>query len=577
MLKTLKKYYKFSGEYGPVMKNSLLLGILQSVFVALKLPAMWIVLRAYFNGSLDLKICLIAFAVMFLGILGDGFCQTKMTLAYTKAGYLTTAFKRVSIAEHLKVVPMGYFNEKSLGNIASVATNTCAWIQEVATRIILLVGKGLSTTLIIVLLITVYNWKVGLILVAGLIVFMLINTWMQTYSKKFVPGLDRSKTELVSAVLEYLQGVSLVRSYNLDQEANQRVDEAIEEANKAFFKAEKILLPFNFAMPFFLKLFATLFIGASVSLFIDGGLPIADTIVLIVSAFIVFSELETTGNLSGLVRLIDRHIDVINEVEDTPAMDIDGEEIKPDNHDISFDNVDFSYGDRKVIDGVSLDIPEKTFTAIVGPSGGGKTTLCNLIARFWDVDKGSVSIGGRDVREYSLESLMDNISMVFQRVYLFNDTVANNIAFGAEDKSMDKIIEAAKKACCHDFIMGLPDGYQTVIGDGGASLSGGERQRISVARAMMKDAPIIILDEGTANVDPENENLLIEAIEKLTQDKTVIMIAHRLKTIRNADQILVVEGGKITGRGKHEELMAQQGLYHDFIEQRKKSIGWKIA
>ena len=215
--------------------------------------------------------------------------------------------------------------------------------------------------------------------------------------------------------------------------------------------------------------------------------------------------------------------------------------------------------------------------AIVGPSGGGKTTITSLIARFWDVDEGEVTLGGRNVKDYSFDSLMENFSFVFQRVYLFEDTIANNIRFGRPEASMDEVIAAAKKACCHDFIMSLPEGYDTVVAEGGATLSGGEKQRIAIARAIMKDAPIIILDEATANVDPENEKELTEAIENLTREKTIIMIAHRLKTVRHADQIVVVDKGRIVQKGTHEDLMREEGIYKNFVSGRKKAVSWKIA
>ena len=225
---------------------------------------------------------------------------------------------------------------------------------------------------------------------------------------------------------------------------------------------------------------------------------------------------------------------------------------------------------------MTLNIPEKTTTAIVGPSGGGKTTLVNLLARFWDVDAGAVSLGGRNVKDYDMDSLMSNFSFVFQNVYLFHDTIANNIRFGQPEADLEDVIAAAKKACCHDFISALPDGYGTVVGEGGASLSGGEKQRISIARAMMKDAPVIFLDEATANVDPENENELMRAIQALTAEKTVVMIAHRLKTVEHADQILVIDHGRIVQQGTHSELMEQDGIYRDFIGERREAASWKV-
>ena len=282
------------------------------------------------------------------------------------------------------------------------------------------------------------------------------------------------------------------------------------------------------------------------------------------------------AGFSALIRSVSICVDQANEILSIPEMDIDGEEIEPESHDIELKNVTFAYENRTIIDGVDLKIPEHTATAIVGPSGGGKTTLTSLMARFWDVKSGEVLLGGKNVKDYSFDSLMRNFSFVFQRVYLFEDTIANNIRFGEPDAPMEKVIDAAKKARCHDFIMSLPEGYDTVIGEGGASLSGGEKQRISIARAIMKDSPIIILDEATANVDPENEAELTKAIEELTKEKTIIMIAHRLKTVEHADQIIVIDGGKIVQQGKHNELMQQDGIYRTFVTDRQKAASWKL-
>jgi ATP-binding cassette subfamily B protein len=290
----------------------------------------------------------------------------------------------------------------------------------------------------------------------------------------------------------------------------------------------------------------------------------------------VFSHIQSAGSSISLLRIVSSAMDEANQTDKIPEIDENGKHITPNDYNIQFKNVDFSYENKKILKNVSFTIPEKTTTAIVGPSGSGKTTLCNLIARFWDVDSGSVSIGGENIKAYSLESLMDQISMVFQKVYLFADTIENNIKFGRPSANHEEVVAAAKKACCHDFIMALPNGYDTVIGEGGDTLSGGEKQRLSIARALLKDAPIVILDEATANVDPENEDKLQIAIEALTQNKTIIMIAHRLKTVRNANQILVVDDGSIVQKGTHDALMKEDGIYSSFISTRKQAVGWKL-
>ena len=317
--------------------------------------------------------------------------------------------------------------------------------------------------------------------------------------------------------------------------------------------------------------------ACSAYFYINGTMSAVYAIGMTISAFMLYSSLECAGNYSSLLHVVSVCVDKANAILELDTMDIDGKEIQPENYDIRLSNVSFSYDKRKIIDDISLSIPQKTTTAIVGPSGGGKSTLCNLIARFWDVDSGEVMLGGVNVKDYSMNSLMSNFSFVFQSVYLFADTIENNIKFGHQDASHEEVVEAAKKACCHDFISKLPNGYDTVIGEGGATLSGGEKQRISIARAIMKDAPIVILDEATANVDPENEKELMDAVDALTKEKTIIMIAHRLKTVRHADQIVVVDKGRIVQQGTHEQLMKQEGIYKRFVDARQQAVSWKLA
>ena len=386
----------------------------------------------------------------------------------------------------------------------------------------------------------------------------------------------QADTDLVAVVLEYSQGIAEVKNYNLVNRSAKKLSKSIESKSQLDTKMTLVTSPYIALQGIVTKL-TGLFMGLfSIYFYLNGSMELLVTIMMIVSGFMIYENLDGVGSFSSLLRIVDLSVDMVNQVLAIQPMDISGQDIEPKSSCIELRDVSFSYGNKKIIDRVSLTIPEKTTTALVGPSGSGKTTICNLIARFWDVDQGSISLDGHDVREYSYDSLIRNFSFVFQSVYLFEDTIANNIRFGKPEASQEEVIEAAKKAACHDFILSLPDGYDTKIGEGGASLSGGERQRISIARAIIKDAPIIILDEATANVDPENEEALMQAIQALTRDKTIIMIAHRLKTVEHADQILVLDQGRIVEQGKHQDLLAKQGIYNKFIQERKTAASWRI-
>lgn len=382
--------------------------------------------------------------------------------------------------------------------------------------------------------------------------------------------------ELVDQIMEYIQGIAEVRSYNLLGAQAKKLNDANNACAEVNTKMELIFIPYHFFQTVTTKITGAVIVVCSAYFFINGTMSAVYAIGMSIAAFMLYASLETAGSYSSLLHTVSVCVDKANAILALDTMDIDGKDVESKNHDIELKHVSFSYDKRKIIDDVSLSIPQKTTTAIVGPSGSGKSTLCNLIARFWDVDEGEIMLGGVNVKDYSMNSLMSNFAFVFQSVYLFADTIENNIKFGRQDASHEEVVEAAKKACCHDFIMKLPDGYDTVIGEGGASLSGGEKQRISIARAIMKGAPIIILDEATANVDPENEKDLVDAVEALTREKTILMIAHRLKTVRHADQILVLEKGRIAQRGTHEQLMAQEGIYRRFVDARTQAVSWKL-
>lgn len=399
---------------------------------------------------------------------------------------------------------------------------------------------------------------------------------MEKRSVSVAPQVQKSQTVLTSAVLEYVRGMGVVKSFSLSGRGDSRLQEALEFNRKSNLETESLMTPYSILQDLVLQIAEILMMAVSVICWANGSIGLAKALICIVMSFLVFGQVKEFGTGIAMLRLCSASIDRTCQTEQMDQMDDSGRAIVPQTHEVVLNDVYFSYDRKEILHGISAELPDRTTTAVIGPSGSGKTTLCNLIARFWDVDSGSVEIGGHNVKEYTLESLMDQISIVFQDVYLFADTIENNIRFGRPDASREEVAEAARKACCDDFIEALPDGYNTMIGEGGASLSGGERQRISIARALLKDSPIVILDEATANVDPENEDRLQKAIEALTRDKTIIMIAHRLKTVRNADQILVVEDGRIVQRGRHEDLIVQQGMYADFVLGRQEALNWKL-
>lgn len=577
MFATLKRFFDFCGEEDrKKLYEAIALGVIKAIFAALRISAIAVIVMGILDKNMTNNNIYTALAILAASVLGQLTINMKATMLQTEAGYHCCANKRIEIAEHMRYLPMGYFNDNSLGHITSVTTNTMEALSDVATRVVMLTTQGILTTFVITAFIYIFDFRIGLILTAGIAVYAVINSAMQKKTLKGAPLQQKAAKDLVAAVIEFIQGIAEVKNYNLTRSRAKKLEKAIKAKQYGDTHLEFDVIPYIALQEIVTKLIGVVMCAVSVYFYIDGSMTLLYCIMMMISSFMVYESLDVMAGFSALIRSVGICVDQAEEILSIPEMDTDGKDIDPQNRDIELENVSFAYDNRTIINGISLRIPEKTTTAIVGPSGGGKTTLTNLIARFWDVKDGKVSLGGKDVREYSFDSLMKNFSFVFQRVYLFEDTVANNIRFGEPDASMEKVIEAAKKARCHDFIMNLPDGYDTVIGEGGASLSGGEKQRISIARAIMKDSPIVILDEATANVDPENEAELTRAIEELTKEKTIIMIAHRLKTVEHADQIIVIDGGKIVEQGKHSELMQQEGIYRTFVEDRKKAVSWKL-
>ena len=577
MLEILRKFFHFCDERErKEFYHSIVLGVLAALFSALKIPAIGVMLGAILTDGVTAKTILLSLSIMLISVIGVSLLKYRATALQTDGGYRTAANKRVQIAEHLRYLPMGYFNENSLGAITSVTTNTMDNLSGVSTRVVMLVTEGIFSTAVMTLAVCLFDWRAGLLIAAGLVLYGLVNRALQVRSVEMTARKLTGDTIVVERVLEYIRGIAEVKSYSLVGKYDRRLESAIDENAAANIDMELKLQPLMLAQNLIVKLIDVGVVVLSLALYTGGHMALLNCVMLCICSFLLTEGLEQAGTQSSLLRVVDTCVNQATDILNLPAMDISGAALTPERHDLRAEDIRFSYDQKPIINGVTLSIPERTTTAIVGPSGGGKTTLCHLLSRFWDVDGGQVTLGGHDVREYDMDSLMRNFSFVFQNVYLFHDTVANNIRFGQPDAPMEKVIAAAKKARCHDFIMKLPLGYDTVIGEAGGTLSGGERQRLSIARAMMKDAPIIILDEATANVDPENEKELMEAISLLTQEKTVIMIAHRLKTVRHADQIFVVDKGQIVQRGTHDELMKQDSIYRHFISGREKAVGWKL-
>ena len=575
MIKTLSKIYQFSGKMQGTMKKAILFSVLHSLFDMMSFGALAMVFSGLTDGFTTSMIWMI-FGITLASMLLKIYCSYISDFGKVQIGYFMCAEKRIHIGDRMKYMPMGYFNDHNLGNLTSVVTTTMGDIENNASMVLTNILGGYIHAAIITIVMLCIDWRIGLTILCGILLFTWCIGRLQKKSETVSPQRQQAQETLVSNVLEYVQGMLIVKSFNLGQNSNSKMRQAILDSKDKNLKLERTFVPYNMLQQIILYGTSILVIVEGLYFYLNGTMALSMCLLMTVASFMLFSQLQSAGNTSSLLRLLDVSIDKVNEIDNTPVMDEHGKPINPPNYNIVFDDVSFSYGEHKILDHVSLSIPEKTVTAIVGPSGAGKSTLCNLIARFWDVDDGKITIGGIDVRDYTLDSLLTNISEVFQKVYLFADTIENNIKFGNPAASHNEVVKAAQKACCHDFIMSLPDGYDTVIGEGGATLSGGEKQRISIARAILKDAPIIILDEATSSVDPENENLLMGAISELTKNKTVIMIAHRLKTVRNADQIFVLSGGHIVQTGKHEDLIRQPGIYADFIGIRKKAIGWKL-
>ena len=580
MLAIVKRILDLAGSFSASSRRSLVVGmacnVLKALFMAGMLAAVWWALEN--RDRLGVEVALQCFGMLALSVAGQFAFQYLVDIKMDAEGFHVFRDLRLRVGDRLKGAPMGYFSEQRLSAITTTLTTTVHQLEEFMTICLTGLSGGVAMAVIMSLFFLAFAPPVAAVTFAGIAVGLVVLEWLRRRSTSVTREVTAAQEDMADAVIEYARGMAVLRTFASPDEALAKAKASFERKRKADFEQEQ-------AAQGVLKLYALVFnlascgvLLASCALYLAGALPLSWALTLLVAAFMIYGELISANNGAFLTKKIEGELDRIDEVCAIPRQDSTDRPLACEGFGLAMENVSFSYGGgRRVIDGVTLSIPEGTTCALVGPSGSGKTTLVNLLARFWDVDEGRVTIGGVDVREGTAESLLSLISMVFQNVYLFNDNVENNIRFGRPDASREEVVAAAKRARCHDFIIGLPQGYDTVLEEGGASLSGGERQRVSIARAIMKDAPIVILDEATSSVDPENEHLLMAAIAELTRGKTLVTIAHRLNTVRDADQIIVVDGGRIVQRGTHEELMREQGIYRRFIEVRREAAGWQLG
>lgn len=581
MLALFSRILKLSGKYKCRIQGAFVCAFLESILSKMPIFLAFLVLSGFYQKTLTGTKCL------YIGIGLVGVVAAQVIVHYlcdrlqSAAGYMIFTDKRMELGGHLRKLPMGYFTSGNIGKISSVLSTDMVFIEEIAMSTLGNMMSYILSALILLVFMFFLDWRLGLAAAAVTLLACFTAKGMNKVSLKEAACRQDQSEHLTDAVLSFAEGISVIKSYNLIGEKSEELTGNFRRSRDTSTAFERKMTPWTRGLNILYAVGIAAIFALSVWLQQSGSLSLPYLLGVLLFVFDLFSPLKAlygeASRLTVMNAALDRIEAVLNETElpDKGTAHIPNE--SSGSPEICFDNVTFAYQDKEVLHNISFSMQKNTMTALVGPSGGGKSTIANLLARLWDVKSGKVTIRSTDIRDVPLAELMKQISMVFQRVYLFQDTIYNNISMGKPDATEEEVYEAAKKARCYDFIMALPDGFQTVIGEGGATLSGGEKQRISIARCILKDAPIVILDEATASVDTDNESYIQEAINELVNGKTLLVIAHRLNTICQADQILVIADGRISEQGTHDELIAKAGIYQDFVNIRKKSSGWSLA
>ena len=575
MIDLIKRILTVSGVYQKRILLAFVFSFLKSLLSKAPIMLAFLVLTGFYKGSISARSCLLCGLAMVLCVAFQAVFQNIADRLQSAAGFMVFSDMRMELGAHLRRMPMGYFTEGNIGKISSVLSSDMVFIEENCMTVLADMMSYIFAEIIMVVFLFLLNPLIGLTTLAAIGVILFVAKGMKKEAMEDSVLRQEQNEHLTEAVLDFVEGIGIIKTYNLLGKKSKALSENFRRSCETSLKFEEDHSPWQLRLNIVYGLGSAAIAGLSFCLWQQGMLNVPDLIGILL--FDLFGPIKALYTQATRLTVMNSCMDRIEEVFSRPELPDEGLETIPSaGHfpEVEFRNVRFGYEEKEVLHDLSFCLPKNQMLALVGPSGGGKSTIANLLARFWDVKSGQILIRGTDIRKVKLADLMDHISMVFQRVYLFQDTIYNNISMGRPEATREEVIEAAKKARCYDFIMALPDGFDTVIGEGGESLSGGEKQRISIARCILKDAPIVILDEATASVDADNESYIQEAISELCRGKTLLVIAHRLNTIRGADQILVVSDGTIVQRGNHETLMAEDGVYRNFVAVRQQNRGW---
>ena len=577
MIRFIRRMLKFAGEYAGRIRGVFVISFFDGIFLNVPIVVLLLVLMKILDGSIQTTDAWIFGAILLASVIIQCILRRIYFGLAGSAGYKICARERMSIGDRFKRFPMGYFTEGNVGRVSSVIAVDLTFTEEHGMMSMDKVVNAYISIVIGCAMLLAIDFRVALISIVVSAAAIIVLGSIQNEAKKQAGIRQKQQEAVTSAVLEYTKGISVIKAFNMAGDKAENIKKTFEETRDHAIEFEEKFIPPSIRYDTCFSVGIGLTVFASTYFCFHGSLDIAVIIMLAIFIFRLYRPMQSLGALTGMMRVMEAGFDRYEALKNVDIIDEDGKDIALDRFDIEFKNVTFAYEKQDVLKDISFKTPEHSMTALVGASGSGKTTIANLIVRFWDVQQGEVLVGGVNVKEMTCDSLLKNMSMVFQNVYLFKDTILNNIKFGKPDATYEEVVEAAKKARCHDFIAGLENGYETIVGEGGSTLSGGEKQRISIARAILKDAPIILLDEATASVDPDNEKHIQAAINELVKNKTLIVIAHRLHTIKNADQILVIHDGRLVQKGTHSELMNQGGVYRELWNKRMSARGWKIS